>query len=122
MKRLIFIPLLMLTLIIPLVFTFGCRRDGGNGQEFCHKTLLVTLTVEASTAPLQTNYVFSPSFFLPDVEVSEIRNQWELIPGQITLVIELEHPGKQNVLDAIEALETRIDVAFAEVNGFDWLF
>ena len=142
MKKLIFVPLLMLTLIVPLVFMVGCRRGGGNaGYNFTNDMVLIVLTHSVSIEIIDqailddVEVTFTTAFF-PELDISEVIfssvNQTENVRQQrmgnnpsnpinqnthrITLRVLLTNPSHQTVDEYIQILSKRSDISSASRN------
>ena len=99
----------------------GCSR-GENEPEFSYETIIVQLTVEASDAATLSGHVFTPADF-PEVALSEVRlprGPDGPIPTplgmRMFLFLTLENPGRDNVLNAVNALNGRSDVYRADLS------
>jgi hypothetical protein len=90
-------------------------------QEFCYERVIVLLTVEASNEAALTGRVFTPADF-PEVALSNVRILVGPTPdhptGRMFLTLTLEHPGRRNVLRAVDTLNKRHDVYRASLNYF----
>jgi len=117
---------LRLVMVLPLILAMmgglmmiGCNRDR---EKFSYETIIVQLTVEASDAATLSGRVFTPADFLPEVTLSEVRVLDGGVPTplglSIFLSLVLENPGRNNVLQAVDALNRRSDVYHASLNIF----
>ena len=111
-KILIFLPLLVIVISGGMM---GCKNK--NRNEFVDYAVYVTLTSEASLNAYQTDKVYSPIDF-PEIELTEVRSLF-IQPDWLTLVLYLQTPGKQNVLNAITLLSGRSDVKSASQMSYE---
>jgi len=105
----------VIALAMPVVLV-GC----GYRQEFCHATLIVTLTQEASDKATQHGYVFTVNDFL-EVPLAHVSIPSIIEIGQPrVLTLTLRYPGRRNIHDAAEILRSRQDIASVSFSVAVW--
>ncbi|MCL2587478.1 MAG: hypothetical protein FWE31_04555 [Firmicutes bacterium] len=99
--------------LMPLMMV-GC----GNRQEFCHETVIVSLTQEASDKATLNGHIFTQEDF-PGVVLKGVEDIWTIELGQPRiLLLRLKYPGRESVLEAVETLRQLINVGSAGLNYF----
>ena len=98
------------------VVLVGCSRNGH--KEFCYETVIVSMTVEASAA--KAAHLFTPADFLPEVALSEVSVLMPPRPptNRTMLLLTLENPGRDNVMQAVYRLNQRSDVYWANLSVY----